>query len=59
MSEVSKVVFAAFTQNCIQSNVTKDQKGNVRGVKGLPYPVYRGFLSLQEGRPVQQSVLLV
>ena len=29
MSEVSKVVFVAFTQHCIQSNVT-----HVRGVKG-------------------------
>ena len=29
MSEVSKVVFVAFTQHCIQSTVT-----HVRGVKG-------------------------
>ena len=32
MSEALKVVFAAFMQHCIQSNVT-----HVRGVKGVKY----------------------
>ena len=32
MSEVLKVVFAAFTQHCIQSNVT-----HVGGVEGAKY----------------------
>ena len=68
MSEVLKVVFAAFTQLCIQSNVT-----HVRGVKGVKYfteheikkamlkvySVYRGLSLCQEGRPVQPSVLWV
>ena len=62
MLEVSKVVFADFTQHCIQSNVT-----DVRGVKGVKYfteqkikktmsevlkvcSVYRGLLPLQKGR---------
>ena len=34
MSEVSKVVFVAFTQQCIQSNLTHvTQVGGVKGVK--------------------------
>ena len=49
MSEVSKVVFVAFTQHCIQSNVT-----HVRGVKGVLYSVYSG----QEGRLFQKPSVL-
>ena len=69
MLEVLKVVFVAFIQHCIQSNVT-----HVRGVKGVKYfteqkikkamlevsklySVYRGLLHLQEGRPVQPFIL--
>ena len=62
MSEVSKVVFAAFTQHCIQSNVT--HVGGVEGVKYFTeqkkvYSIYSGLLSLQDQRPVQPSVLRV
>ena len=35
MSEVSKMVFAAFTQHCVQSNVT-----HVRGVKGGVFSLF-------------------
>ena len=35
MSEVAKVVFVAFTQQCIHSNLTHVTQ--VRGVKGLKY----------------------
>ena len=62
------MVFAAFTQLCIKSNVT-----HVRGVKYFTeqkikkamlevlkvYSVYRGLSLCQEGRPVQPSVLWV
>ena len=34
MSKTSKMVFAAFTQHCIQSNVT-----HVKGVEGVKYYV--------------------
>ena len=43
MSEVSKVVFVAFTQHCIQSNVT-----HVRGVKLVFSGVYRVMLLMSE-----------
>ena len=39
MLEVSKVVFVAFTQHCIQNNVT-----HVGGVKGLLSPLQGGRL---------------
>ena len=35
MSEVSKVVFVAFTQQCIQSNLTHVTQ--VRGIEGVKY----------------------
>ena len=37
MSDVSKVVFVAFTQQCIQSTVT--HLTHVEGVKGVKYYV--------------------
>ena len=42
MLEVSKVVFVAFTQHCIQSNTT--HVTHVRGVEGVLYSVYSGLL---------------
>ena len=71
MLEVSKVVFVAFMQHCIQSNVT-----HVRGVKSVKYfteqkikkvmsevskgySVYSSLSPLQEGRPVQPYFLWV
>ena len=47
MSEVSKVVFVAFTQHCIQSTVT-----HVRGVKGYC------TLYIVASRPCQEGRLL-
>ena len=48
MSEVSKVVFVAFTQHCIQSNVT--HVGGVKGVLRIHWPLTpakrEGYLSL-------------
>ena len=38
MSEMLKLVFAAFMQHCIQSNVT--HVTHVRGVEGVLYSVY-------------------
>ena len=55
LSELSKVVFVAFTQHCILSNVT-----HVRGVEDVLYSVYRGLSLLQGGRLFEKpSVLLV
>ena len=55
------MVFAAFTQHCIQSNVTHFTR--VKGVEGVKYyalySVYIGTLLLQEGRPVQPSILWI
>ena len=51
MSEVSKVVFVAFTQHCIQSTVT-----HVRGVKGCTLYTMASR-PCQEGRLFQPSVL--
>ena len=53
MSEVSKVVFVAFTQHCIQSNVT-----HVRGVKGVLYSVYSGLWPLPGGRAISKALCL-
>ena len=57
MSEVSKVVFVAFTQECIQSHVTQ-----VRGVEGVKYyvlySVYTGPSLLQEGRLFEKPSVL-
>ena len=47
MSEVSKVVFVAFTQHCTQSNVT-----HVRGVEGVLYSVYSGLSPLPGGKAI-------
>ena len=46
------MVFVAFTQHCIQSNVT-----HVGGVKVLSYSVYSGLLPLPGGRLFDPSVL--
>ena len=48
MSEVSKVVFVALTQHCIQSNVTHNTQ--VGGVKGVLYSGYSGLLPLPGGK---------
>ena len=50
MLEVSKVVFVAFTQHCIQSTVT-----HVGGVKGVLYSVYSGLSPLPGGKAVCYS----
>ena len=50
MSEVSKVVFVAFTQHCIQSNVTHVTQ--VGGVKGVLYSVYSGLSPLPGGKAI-------
>ena len=51
MSEVSKVVFVAFTQHCIQSNVTHlTHVGGVKGVLCIQWPLTptrrEGYFSL-------------
>ena len=51
MSEVLKVVFVAFTQHCIQSNLT-----HVRGVKGVLYSVYSGLLPLPGGKAISKTL---
>ena len=48
IKEVSKVVIVAFTQHCIQSNVTHVTQ--VRGVEGVLYSMYSGLSPLQGGR---------
>ena len=53
MSEVSKVVFVAFTQHHIQSNVT-----HVRGVKGVLYSVYSGLSPLPGGKAISKALHL-
>ena len=53
MSEVSKVVFVAFTQHCIQSNVT-----HVRGVKGVLYSIYSGLSPLPGGKAISKAIRL-
>ena len=52
MSEVSKVVFVAFTQHCIQSTVT-----HVRGVEGVLYSVYSGLLPLPGEKAICYSTV--
>ena len=55
------MVFGAFTQHCIESNVTHFT--HVEGVEGIKYyvlySVYSGPSLLQEGRPVQPSILWI
>ena len=50
MSEVSKVVFVAFTQHCIQSTVT-----HVRGVEGY-CTLYTGPLAPPGGKAIYLSL---
>ena len=50
MSEVSKVVFVAFTQHCIQSTVT-----HVGGVKGY-CTLYTGPLTPPGGKAIYVSL---
>ena len=52
MSEVSKVVFVAFTQHCIQSNVT--HVGGVKGVLCIQWPLTP---ARREGYLFEPSVL--
>ena len=52
MSEVLKVVFVAFTQHCIQSNVI-----HVRGVKDVLYSVDSGLSPLPGGKAICYSIL--
>ena len=52
MSEVSKVVFVAFTQHCIQSNVT--HVGGVKGVLCIQWPLTP---TRKEGYLFEPSVL--
>ena len=49
---VSKVVFVAFTQHCIQSTVT-----HVRGIKGVLYFVYSGLSPLPGGKAICYSTV--
>ena len=51
MLQVSKVVFVAFTQQCIQSNVT--HVTHVGGVEGELYSVYSGLSSLPGGKAIR------
>ena len=53
MLEVSKVMFVALTQHCIQSNVI-----HARGVKGILYSVYRGLSPLTGGRLFEKPSVL-
>ena len=54
------MVFVAFTQQCIQSNLTHVTQ--VRGVKGVKYfvmySVYTGPSLLQEGRLFEKPSIL-
>ena len=52
MSEVSKVVFVAFTQHYIQGTVT-----HVGGVKGALYSVYSGLSPLPGGKAICYSTV--
>ena len=52
MLEVSKVVFMAFTQHCIQCTVT-----HVRGVEGVLYSVYSGLSPLPGGKAICYSTV--
>ena len=60
MSEVSKVVFVAFTQQCIQNNLTHVTQ--VRGIEGVKlyvlYSVHTGPSLLQEGRLFEKPSVL-
>ena len=57
MSEVSKVVFVAFTQQCIQSNLTHVTQ--VGGVKGVKYcTLISGHSLLQEERLFKKPSIL-
>ena len=53
---MSKVVFAAFTQHCIQSTVTQFVT-HVERVKSVKYSVYRASRPCQEGRLFEPSIL--
>ena len=54
------MVFAAFIQHCIQSNVTHFT--HVKGAEGVKYyvlySVYSGLLLLQEGRLFEKPSIL-
>ena len=47
------MVFVAFTQHCIQSNVT-----HVGGVEGVVYSVYSGLSPLPVGKAISKALCL-
>ena len=53
MLKVLKVVFVAFTQHYIQSNLT-----HVGGVKGVLYSVYSGLSPLPGGKAISKALHL-
>ena len=55
MTKVSKMVFVAFTQHCIQSTVTHFT--HVKGVKDNMYPVYSGLSPLSGGKAISYSTV--
>ena len=55
MSKMSKMVFVAFTQHCIQSTVTRFT--HVKGIKDIMYSVYSGLLPLPGGKAICYSTV--
>ena len=55
MSKTSKMVFAAFTQHCIQSTVTHFT--HVKGVEDTMYSVYSGLSPLPGGKAICYSTV--
>ena len=55
MSKMSKMVFAAFMQHCIQSTVTHFT--HVKGVEDTMYSVYSGLSSLPGGKAICYSTV--
>ena len=55
MSKMSKMVFVAFTQHCIQSTVTHFT--HVKGIKDTMYSVYSGLLPLPGGKAICYSTV--
>ena len=55
MSKMSKMVFAAFMQHCIQSTVTHFT--HVEGAKDTMYSVYSGLLPLPGGKAICYSTV--
>ena len=55
MLKTSKMVFAAFTQHCIQSTVTHFT--HVEGVEDTMYCVYSGLSPLPGGKAISYSTV--